>query len=380
MKIAFIVHQYNRHIGHARYVAELASRFKKDHEVHVFASFWEEPDPDGIIFHKVPAWRWRTLTCVLTFILPATLMIGSKFDVVHAQGLCGFRHSVATAHFIQSKWIKRLKNQGKSLGSSTWIWKWIIGPLENFALGPFCSKRVIAISQSVRRDLSCEYQIKDNVELIYHGTDFDKFQINNVELYRAGIREKLGIKESSFCALFVGNLQKGAAAAIRALISAESVYLMIVSGSDATAEKALAIELGVENRVTWVPLSKNIERYFASADCFVFPTLYEPFGMVISEAMASGLPVITNREAGAAELIEHGVTGWLTEKPWDADQIAEGMRALANDPLLRKRMGEAARKAIEPFTWDRCATETMAVYDQVVSGKTAPTRFFEGHP
>lgn len=346
----------------------------------MFTSVWEEPDPDGIIFHKVPSWRWRTLTCVLTFILPATLMIGNNFDVVHAQGLCGFRHSVTTAHFIQSKWIKRLKQQGKSLGFSTWIWKWIIGPLENFALGPFCSKRVIAISQSVRRDLSFEYQIKDNVELIYHGTDFDKFQINNVELYRAGIREKLGIKESSFCALFVGNLQKGAAAAIRALISAESVYLMIVSGSDATAEKALAIELGVENRVTWVPLSKNIERYFASADCFVFPTLYEPFGMVISEAMASGLPVITNREAGAAELIEHGVSGWLTEEPWDADQIAEGMRALANDPLLRMRMGEAARKAIEPFTWDRCATETMAVYDQVVSGKTAPTRFFEGHP
>ena len=159
------MHQYNRHIGHARYVAELASIFKKDHEVHVFTSVWEEPDPNGIIFHKVPAWRWRTLTCVLTFILPATLMIGNKFDVVHAQGLCGFRHSVTTAHFIQSKWIKRLKNQGKSLGFSTWIWKWIVGSLENFALGPFCSKRVIAISQAVQRDLSFECSIKDNIDL-----------------------------------------------------------------------------------------------------------------------------------------------------------------------------------------------------------------------
>lgn len=366
MRIAFIVHDYHRHGGHARYVAELASRFKKDHEVHVFASVWEEPDPDGITFHYVPAWRWKALTSVLTFILPATWMIGNKFDVVHAQGLCGFRHSVSTAHFIQTKWVKKLRSHGKSLGFSTWIWQWIVGPLENFALGPLCSKRVIAISQAVQRDLSFECSIKDNIDLIYHGTDLNKFQPGNVDLYRAEIRENLGIRGHSFCAIFVGNLQKGAAAAIRALVSAGAVNLMIVSGSDPTAEKALAVELGVENRLIWVPLSKNIERYFASADCFVFPTLYEPFGMVISEAMASGLPVITNREAGAAELIEHGVSGWLTEKPWDVDQIADGLNILANDPVLRKRMGDAARKAIEPYTWDRCAEETMAVYHKVV--------------
>lgn len=368
MKIAFIVHDYHRHGGHARYVAELASRFKKDHEVHVFASVWEEPDPDGITFHYVPAWRWKAFTSVLTFILPATWMIGNTFDVVHAQGLCGLKHSVTTAHFIQTKWVKKLKNEGKSLGFSTWIWKWIVGPLEKFALGPFCSQRVIAISKAVQRDLLIEYNIKDNVDLIYHGTDFNKFNPSNVDRYRAEIRQKLGITENLFCAIFVGNLQKGAAAAIRALVSAGTIYLMIVSGSDPTADKALAVELGVDNRLIWVPLSKNIERYFASADCFVFPTLYEPFGMVISEAMASGLPVITNREAGAAELIEHGVSGWLTEKPWDADQIAEGLNALANDSDLRKRMGEAARKAIEPYTWDRCAAETKEIYYKVFKG------------
>jgi len=220
----------------------------------------------------------------------------------------------------------------------------------------------------VQRDLLIEYNIKDNVDLIYHGTDFNKFNPSNVDRYRAEIRQKLGITENLFCAIFVGNLQKGAAAAIRALVSAGTIYLMIVSGSDPTADKALAVELGVDNRLIWVPLSKNIERYFASADCFVFPTLYEPFGMVISEAMASGLPVITNREAGAAELIEHGVSGWLTEKPWDADQIAEGLNALANDSDLRKRMGEAARKAIEPYTWDRCAAETKEIYYKVFKG------------
>ena len=89
--------------------------------------------------------------------------------------------------------------------------------------------------------------------------------------------------------------------------------------------------------------------------------------MVISEAMASGLPVITSRAAGAAELIEHGESGWLTADPWDADQIAEGLRALADDPGLRQRMGAAARAAIEAYTWDRAAAQTMAVYHEAVA-------------
>jgi UDP-glucose:(heptosyl)LPS alpha-1,3-glucosyltransferase len=113
------------------------------------------------------------------------------------------------------------------------------------------------------------------------------------------------------------------------------------------------------------PSSKHIERFFAAADLFVFPTLYEPYGMVISEAMASGIPVITSRAAGAAELIEHGETGWLTADPWDPDQIAVGLRALAADPGLRQRMGAAARSKIEAYTWDRAAEQTMAVYREV---------------
>ena len=119
------------------------------------------------------------------------------------------------------------------------------------------------------------------------------------------------------------------------------------------------------DRVSFRPFSKQIERFFAAADVFVFPTFFDAYGMVISEAMASGLPVITSRAAGAAELIEHGESGWLTADPWDPDQIAEGLRTLAADPGLRQRMGAAARSKIEAYTWDRVAEQTMAVYREV---------------
>ncbi len=83
--------------------------------------------------------------------------------------------------------------------------------------------------------------------------------------------------------------------------------------------------------------------------------------------MASGLPVITSRAAGAAELIEHGESGWLTSDPWNVDQIAEVLRTLAADPGLRQRMGVAARSKIEAYTWDRAAEQTMAVYREAAA-------------
>jgi glycosyltransferase involved in cell wall biosynthesis len=89
--------------------------------------------------------------------------------------------------------------------------------------------------------------------------------------------------------------------------------------------------------------------------------------MVLTEAMASGLPVITSRAAGAAELVGHRHSGWLTDEPWNPEQIAEGIRVLAADSGLRERMGEAARSAIEAYTWDRTAEETLAVYREVLA-------------
>ncbi len=85
LRIAFVVHDYNRHMGHSRYVAELASRFKRDHEVHVFANTFNEPDSVGITYHHVPAWRRYTLSTILTFVLPATALVRGRFDIVHAQ-------------------------------------------------------------------------------------------------------------------------------------------------------------------------------------------------------------------------------------------------------------------------------------------------------
>src|SRR5207245_1305470 len=98
MIIAFVVQDYHRAEGHSRYGAGLATRFAKEHEVHVFANRIERDGTASIRFHTVPAWRANALTTVLTFALPASLQIGRGFDIVHSQGFCAFRGNVFTGH------------------------------------------------------------------------------------------------------------------------------------------------------------------------------------------------------------------------------------------------------------------------------------------
>ena len=365
LRIAYVVHDYNRRFGHSRYVAELATRFMHEHEVHVYANTVDAPAPAGLIFHHVPAWRASALAGCLSFIVPATVGLRGHYDIIHAQGLCGFRHNVATAHFCQPAWYDALH---RMQGRLTWrqrINRWLITPLERRALCQAGTRRVIAISERIRTDLAEYFGRAEGIRLVYHGVDLETFHPRNRGRYRDEVRARLNLPAGMPVALYVGYLPKGAAIAIRAVARVPEFHLVLVSGSDTSADRALAEREGVAQRVTFVPHTAAIERFFGAADVFVFPTLWEPFGMVISEAMATGLPVITARTAGAAELITHGQDGWLTDDPWDVASVADGLRELRASER-RAVMGAQARTTIEAYSWDAAAEATMDVYREIV--------------
>ena len=103
------------------------------------------------------------------------------------------------------------------------------------------------------------------------------------------------------------------------------------------------------------------EKAYAAADAFVLPTPYDAFAMVVSEAMASGLPVIVSQEAGASELIQHGVNGLLLQDA-SVSELARQMEFLERDRSWAANLGCAARKSVEGLSWDTVACQTMAVY------------------
>jgi glycosyltransferase involved in cell wall biosynthesis len=97
---------------------------------------------------------------------------------------------------------------------------------------------------------------------------------------------------------------------------------------------------------------EGVPQAMRAADMFLLPTLEDSFGLVVLEAMASALPVITTNNAGASEFITHGKDGWIVE-PGDRAALAAAIRRLVDDAPTRERIGEAARRKVRASTtWD----------------------------
>jgi glycosyltransferase involved in cell wall biosynthesis len=370
LKIAFVVHDYTRVLGHSRYVAELAERFARQHEVHVFANRFEAM-PDGIVAHRVPALRFSALATIFSFLVPASMMVGREFDVVHAQGLTVFSPDVVTAHISNARWYEgRRLLEGNNLSWRERVFAALVIPAERRSLRDDRAT-AIAISAALRDDLASTYGRSAETVVIPHGVDQQQFHPGVRRDFRAAVRAELTIGDDVPLFLFVGDLRKGMEPAIRALSLVPDAHLLAITRTLPDAYIAVAAERGVQQRVTILPATDRIQRYYGAADVLLLPTPYDAFGMVITEAMACGLPVITTPLAGAAELLQDGVHGRLVRSPTDIDGLAEAMRALASNRDARIAMGEAAAALMRDHTWDRVADRTLAVYYDHIARRRA---------
>lgn len=364
LDIAFLVHDFHRHGGHSRYVAELAQRFRGHHQVHVYCNRVDDPDTEGIRFHHVPAWRATALSTILSFVVPATLMVG-RHDIVHAQGLCGLRHNVATAHILTPAWAmaqRACKARGSWKG---WLAERLVTPLERVALTGRGVRKVIAVSRLAADCLEHHYGRRDGVVVMPHGVDPNTFHPGLRRECRPELLDRLGLPDSAVLALFAGNLEKGGETAVETVARVPGVHLLLATPSEPGGALARARKLGVSDRVRMLGFSREPQRWMAGADLMLFPTPFDTFGLVILEAMACGLPVVTTRRAGASELVSHGNTGWLVDDPADLEGLSEGLGLLTSDAGTRERMGRAGRVAAEGRTWDAVADETMRIYREV---------------
>ena len=107
---------------------------------------------------------------------------------------------------------------------------------------------------------------------------------------------------------------------------------------------------------------RELATAYASADIFVFPSTTDTFGNVIIEAQASGVPVVVSDSGGPKELVEDKANGLIT-KSRDVDDFTSAIRALVNDPALRKRMGSCARKSVTDRSWPRAFRKFWAMTD-----------------
>lgn len=105
---------------------------------------------------------------------------------------------------------------------------------------------------------------------------------------------------------------------------------------------------------------------YAAHDIFVLPSLFESIPLVIPEAMASGMPIVTTRTCGIPDVIEDGKTGFLVN-PRDSNGLSQRTAQLLKDPELCERLGRAAQEKAKEITWDRIARRTIEVYEEVLN-------------
>jgi len=391
VKIAFVAHDVNQWAGAPRVTAALIERFCDDHEVSVFSHTIEGINMSKIKHHKVPAVPGTRTLNYLSFLICSTIILAfwrvlrrRNFDIIHCSNeyCCLFFPNVFTSHFCEREWY-RLEKVGMTIrpaGTTLQklkaldynIYRHLVAFIEKLTFGGKSSKARIVVSERMQEDFRRHYSdAAEDIIVIPNGTDYHRFNPANRRLYRDSVRQRHGIASGDFVLLFVGGdwERKGLYYLIEALslILKPEVKLLVVGRGDTDFYVKLAREKAVGKRVTFVSHTRSVWEYYGASNVFVLPTLYEPLGLVIGEAMASGLPVIVTKIAGAADFIIDGLNGLLLSDPGNINDLAAKIELLLSGAELRKTMGERARETVEELSWEQVAQKTLEVYNSVLN-------------
>jgi UDP-glucose:(heptosyl)LPS alpha-1,3-glucosyltransferase len=229
-------------------------------------------------------------------------------------------------------------------------------------------RAVVCNSRLVQGQIASRYGVAaSKLHLVYNAVDAERFS-PALARDRATVRERFGIDGDAPVFLLVGSgyERKGVAPAIGALARVGPRAVLLVAGRDKRRARyeSLARSHGVHARVVFAGAVDDVRPLYGAADAFVLPTLYDPLPNACLEAMASGLPVVTTRQCGAAELLEPDGGGFVVDA-LDVDGLAAAMRRLL-DPALRVALGQRSRAAVLPLTPAAMAAKLVSLYESLL--------------
>jgi glycosyltransferase involved in cell wall biosynthesis len=252
-----------------------------------------------------------------------------------------------------------------------WFSERVIGKMRMKAIMR-TSDRIISISNTMTE--LCIQQSglpKYKFKTIYHGVD-EKFKpITDTKILKA-VRETYHLPEKFI--LFIGGLypQKNFAALVEAfnLMAKDMPHQLVVAGQARWKYKrdlSLIAAKGLESRILqlgWVN-PEEVPALYNLADCFVYPSLYEGFGLCLVEAMAAGCPVVAASTGALPEIAQNAA---LLVDPQNVHQMKEAIMNVVADTHLRQDLIQRGLLRARDFTWEKCAEETLKLFHEVGSG------------
>lgn len=346
---------------------ESLQRIDRENEYYIFAGrdtrhfFDFKEDNFKLIvlpFSHDPRWLMRPLYFLWQNSLVYRYIRRYGIEVFHLPNIMPlfiqYIPTVITVHDLAEHWVKKYS------GSRQYYRKRIVSISSNKA------SRIIAVSESTKRDLT-------NIA----GTPPDKIDVT----YEAGTLGPIRFEENvdsvlrPYCIqgeyiLFVGKFlpHKNVARIIEAFTRLKREHdipqrLVMVGKQDkhTASFMQLAENLGIRDEIIltgYVP-DEELPYFYKGASLFVFPSLYEGFGLPVIDAMSCGIPVITSNVSSLPEVA--GDAAILVD-PLSTDAIAEGMWLVLNDEKKHEKLSRKGKERARQFTWERCAWETLATY------------------
>lgn len=220
-----------------------------------------------------------------------------------------------------------------------------------------------------------EYGYKGPVEVMDNGSDL---VADYPEKYFVDARQALGIKPEEFVMLFVGQhiWEKNPRLVIEGLARMPDVpFRMFFVGTGYAAEdmKQLVSEKGLDDKVTFTGMLTDreaITRYYAAADLFLFPSLYDNAPLVVREAAALHTPAVMAEGSTASTILKDGENGFLVKN--DPSEMEALLRRLVADPERVHRVGVQASKSIVR-SWEDCVGEALDRYNVLLKIRNLPT-------
>ena len=380
--------------GAETYVVDLCRRLiHAGHEVDVFAGLWKAGAlPPEVHLRRIesPGWtRWQR-----TWSFAANSELALREMDAHYDCTVGFintwHHDVlipqggvqsatleANSKRFPAGWRRGAYVLGKRANPKAWVYD----AIERRQYDPSRSARVVAVSRMVKGHLERHHGVPpERIHVIPNAIDAGRLAVADPSSVRRGFREEVGLKSDDLVALFVGHNYwlKGLNPLLLAMFErlrrdpdARPIHLLACGGGDPSPFRSMVRDLGLGGVVHLLGFLPDIRPCFRASDFFVLPTYYDPCSLVVFEALACGLPVITTACNGAGELITEGREGFVVTSPDARGPLADALDRMAHDGARRTMAGQAERLGREQ-SFDRHVSRLIEVFEQVARSKRRP--------
>ncbi|MDR3579873.1 MAG: glycosyltransferase family 4 protein [Oryzomonas sp.] len=373
--IAVIVPKYGLVGGGERFAFEVTERMAREgrYEFHVFANRWRSAEGSPVIFHNVPTVKFPRF--LRAFVFPwfaQRLVARGGFNLVHSHERI-FQADIFSLHGAPHEtWVRKIRQKRPSLFDRG------VAAVERQMIKNGADSFFLPVSSITKEEFRRAYTtLPGTWQILHPGVDAARFSTPDRDMCRANIRGRYGIGVSDLLILFVGmNFEtKGLDTAIAAVAKARTkrpeanIRLLVVGRGNEKKYAAICRSLGVAEAVTFAGTqSEGIEYYYGAADIFIMPSAFDTFGMVVLEAMATGLPVIISSNVGAKDVVKEGINGFILPDRLDADMAADRIIRLL-DRERRMEMGREASRSAVLHDWNHLVGRMESLYQDILQRK-----------